>query len=360
MAASASVVPSGISKGSDINVVVIGFMPFAFITITVNQTGHRATSILPTDIYGDGTFTFGPIGDNPGSYTLTVTDNSGNTVTGVAYTINTPVVTALPITINKGDNITVSVSGFLPGSSVRISAGSWYTNQSVDTSGHGTWSIGPINDSGGPYTMTVTDGTNTATTTFTINAPIVHYTLTLSANGSGSVMNNPPGTTFNQGDVVSLVATSNPGASFTGWYEGSNLLSTNLSYVITMNADRTIVGKFTSLATVTVTPTTIVQNVTKITVAVTNFKPGSLSISIVDGGGFNETTDSSGNGNFTNLGPFGDSLGVHTLRVTDGSSTIDTQITITGTTQAGYSSLTILSVVAVAPMNITGVSFSFR
>jgi hypothetical protein len=342
--ATASVTPNNVTPGSNINVVVVGFAPYAHITITVNQTGGHATSILLTDIYGNGTFTFGPFSDPAGAYTLTVTDGT-HTVTGVGYTVGSAaLVSVLPISIYSGDNIEVIVSGFLPNHTIRISAGNWYTNQTTNSSGGGVWSIGPITGSG-QYTLTASDGTNSATAGFNIQTQTVNYTLTLSANGSGSVMNSPTGTSFAQNTLVTLVATSNPGASFTGWYEGSNLLSTNLSYVITMNANRTIVGVFTSSATVTVTPTSIVQNVTKITVAVTNFKPSSsIFISVVGGGGWSGTTGSTGGGTFTDLGPFGDSLGDHILRVTDGVSTIDTTITITSTGQTGYTSLTMLAV----------------
>ena len=347
--ATASVTPNNVTPGSNINVVVVGFAPYAHITITVNQTGGHATSILLTDIYGNGTFAFGPFSDPAGAYTLTVTDGT-HTVTGVGYTIgSTALVSVSPISIYSGGSIVVIVSGFLPNHTIRISAGSWYTNQTTNSSGGGgPWNIGPITGSG-QYTLTASDGTNSATAGFTIYTPTpVYHSFHLSETGPGSVSSLPMSTSILDGTTVSLTATPNSGVMFIGWYNNGTLLSTSLLYNFVITADMNIVGIFGQAATVTITPTSIVQHVTKITVAVTSFKPSSaLSISVVGGGGWNFTTDSSGSCTRSILGPFGDSIGDHILRVTDGVSTIDTVITITGTVQTGYTVLAITSVTSV-------------
>ena len=63
---------------------------------------------------------------------------------------------------------------------------------------------------------------------------------------------------YEEDQVVTLVATTNQGYAFLGWYEGTTALSTNVTYTFTASADRAIVAKWEVNAPVTSNRYTIV------------------------------------------------------------------------------------------------------
>ena len=99
----------------------------------------------------------------------------------------------------------------------------------------------PTNATSGAIHVTTPNGTAASSTSFTVTAAPT-YTLNASAQGSGSVLLSPPGGVYNQGTVVSLTATPNPGWLFTGWL-GSLTGSANPAN-LTMNANYTVTAVF--------------------------------------------------------------------------------------------------------------------
>ena len=76
-----------------------------------------------------------------------------------------------------------------------------------------SWS-GTDNDTLKTATNTVTmDADKTVTVEFEL-IPAVQYDLTVTAVGSGSILVDPPGVTFDEGTVVQLTAVADPGWSF--------------------------------------------------------------------------------------------------------------------------------------------------
>ena len=60
----------------------------------------------------------------------------------------------------------------------------------------------------------------------TVSASLVQYSLTVNTNGNGSVALNPSGGTYNEGTVVTLTGTADPGWQFSSW-SGALTGSTN-------------------------------------------------------------------------------------------------------------------------------------
>ena len=75
---------------------------------------------------------------------------------------------------------------------------------------------------------------------FTLN----EYTLTLdtAGDGSGQVQNDPAGTTFTHGSVVTLTATADISSTFTGW--SGDVVTTTNPITITMDSDKFITATF--------------------------------------------------------------------------------------------------------------------
>ncbi len=85
---------------------------------------------------------------------------------------------------------------------------------------------------------------------------VPEYTLTTSVSpeGAGTVKNTPNGTTFDEGDVVTLTQTNNFGYKFVNWTDADgNELSTDESYPVTMNSDTTIVANYEVVTTYSLT-----------------------------------------------------------------------------------------------------------
>ncbi len=225
------------------------------LTVATAGTGSGITSNTPPG----GTFTYGTV------VTVTATPNPGSTFTGwsgacsgigpcvvamnthqsvtATFTLNPPntfalsvyrtgngMVTSLPAGIDCG--VTCAVN-FTDGAVVTVTAtpnlGSSFAGWSPNCT--------PI---GGNCVVTMTAHTF-VTVTFTLNT----YTLTVATvgNGSGATSNNPPGSTFNYGTLVTVTATPNLGSSFAGWSLNCAIVGGNC--VVTMTADTLVTATFT-------------------------------------------------------------------------------------------------------------------
>jgi hypothetical protein len=81
---------------------------------------------------------------------------------------------------------------------------------------------------------------------------VAQYTLSIvkAGTGSGTVTNNPTGTTFNANTVVTLTAAPDANSIFAGWSGGCS--GTSLTSTVTMNANTSVTATFT-LKTYTIT-----------------------------------------------------------------------------------------------------------
>ncbi|MFV0331958.1 MAG: InlB B-repeat-containing protein [Dysgonomonas sp.] len=99
------------------------------------------------------------------------------------------------------------------------------------------WYEGTVKISGdNPYTLTVVKD-RTITAKFNINK----YTLSLTAETGGTVTGAG---TFEHNKPVTVRATPTSDYIFSGWYEGSNMLSNNASYTFNITKNTTLVAKF--------------------------------------------------------------------------------------------------------------------
>lgn len=99
------------------------------------------------------------------------------------------------------------------------------------------WYEGSTKISGdNPYTLTVVKDRN-ITAKFSINT----YTLSLTAGTGGSVSGAG---TYEHNKPVTVIATPTNDYMFTGWYEGSTMLSNNLSYTFNITKNTSLSAKF--------------------------------------------------------------------------------------------------------------------
>ena len=80
------------------------------------------------------------------------------------------------------------------------------------------------------------------------------YTLTLIAQGSGTVQRNPTNAAYPAGVVVTITANPNAGWYFANWSGGTNSTANPLN--VTMNSDLVITGNFQAYPTYSVTVVT--------------------------------------------------------------------------------------------------------
>ena len=102
----------------------------------------------------------------------------------------------------------------------------------------------------------------------------VSYTLTVAAQGSGSVTKNPANATYPPGVVVTVTATPNAGNYFTGWSGDTNGAVNPLN--VTMNNNYVITGNFSAFPSYPLTLTTNGQGSIVLNPAGTSFTSNSL------------------------------------------------------------------------------------
>jgi pectate lyase len=103
---------------------------------------------------------------------------------------------------------------------------------------------GGVTSSANPLTFTVNANTSVTANFATQTA---NCTLTTAASGPGTVSSTPGGTTFACGTSVTLTATPNAGATFTGWTGGVTGSANPLTF--TLSANTSVTGNFTTSGT---------------------------------------------------------------------------------------------------------------
>lgn len=96
--------------------------------------------------------------------------------------------------------------------------------------------------------------------------PVKTYTLTTSTTGTGTVVLNPAGGTYDEGTEVTVTATPGSGFTFTGW--SGALSGTTNPAKITMNSNKSVTANFAQVQTLTV-PSNVAATATKESVNVT-------------------------------------------------------------------------------------------
>ena len=146
----------------------------------------------------------------PGLDTITVTDSTTPAdSTTFTFTINQPSITVTEASGHVGDTVHVTAgTGFIPGSSVTTKFGSQTVNtQTADsTDGHitaFTFTVPAVTaDSfGGPHTITASDGTNPATSSYTITP---HITGVIGGTGNVGTSVSISGTGFDASSQINI------------------------------------------------------------------------------------------------------------------------------------------------------------
>ena len=120
------------------------------------------------------------------------------------------------------------------------------------------------------YQVTVSaDKTYTAKWEEIVPLPVPTYMITVNRNieNAGEVIDSG---IFAEGETVTLMATTNTGYRFLGWYDGETLLSTNAKYKVMVSADKTYTAKweeidFPSVPTYKITVKRNIKNAGEIT-----------------------------------------------------------------------------------------------
>jgi len=238
-----------------------GTMTIGGQTFTVNQAGSVQYALsISTSGTGTGTVSNSPTGTsfNAGTaVTLTASPAAGSTFTGWSGGCSG---TSPTCTVTMNSNTSVTATFALQNYTINASAG---TGGSISPSGTVTVSYG------GSTSFTITPNTgyqvsgllvdgvsvgavtsypfNNVTANHTIQASFslpATYTLSVakSGTGTGTVSNNPAGTSFNAGTVVTLTASPATSSTFTGWSGGCS--GTSPTCTVTMNSNTSVTATF--------------------------------------------------------------------------------------------------------------------
>jgi hypothetical protein len=161
---------------------------------------------------------------------------NANTSVTATFTLKTYTITA-----SAGANGSVSPSGTVTinhgaSQTFTITPNTGYNIADVKVDGA---SVGEVSS----YTLSNVIGNHTIEASF--SAVTLSYTLTITkaGTGSGTVTNNPTGTTFNAGTVVTLTATPDANSTFAGWSGGYS--GTSSTCTVTMNGNTSVTATFT-------------------------------------------------------------------------------------------------------------------
>ena len=183
------VTPTSGNVGDTITVTGTEFSPDVAITILFNNAA--VTPLAPIITGPDGTFSgsFNIPAVTAGSYTVKAEDTEDHSATAtVTVVLTEPEMTMTPLTGSVGDTINVSGTDFKADTSISILYGSVAITLAVpittgpDGSFTGSFNVPQV--AGGSYTVTVTDGTNSLTASFVVEA-IVIITPTSGKVGAG-------------------------------------------------------------------------------------------------------------------------------------------------------------------------------
>jgi len=190
------------------------------ISSNTNSSPRTASSTIARN-----TLTVTQEGSSSTTYTITASAGTGGTISPSGA-----------VTVTKGTNRTFTIT---PNSGYSISG------VTVDGS-----SVGTV----GTYTFSNVTANHTISASF--KADTTKYTLTVKklGTGTGTITNNPSGSTFSPGTVVDLTASPDAGSSFAGWSGGCS--GTSPTCRITMNANISVTASFTlsqALSNMTIT-----------------------------------------------------------------------------------------------------------
>ena len=205
-------------------------------TVTVNRNASRSFTITPSTGYSidrvivDGssvgavsTYTFSNVTANHTISASFKADTTTYTITASAGTGGT-ISPAGTVTVNRNAN-----------RSFTITPSTGYSIDRVTVDGS---SVGAVST----YTFSNVTANHTISASF--KADTTKYTLTInrSGSGTGTVSNNPSGSTFARGTVVTLTAIPDAGSSFVGWSGGCS--GTTPTCTVTMSANVIVTATF--------------------------------------------------------------------------------------------------------------------
>ncbi len=120
------------------------------------------------------------------------------------------------------------------------------------------WELDSIDvGSNTPYTVTM-DANHTLTAVFTEIPPIL-YNLSISVSGSGSTSPSVGTHTYEEGTEVDVTATASSGWNFDHWELDSVDVGSANPYIVTMDADHTLIAVFTEIPVVDYDLTVVVD-----------------------------------------------------------------------------------------------------
>ena len=256
-----------VSTNASYNFTVTGNRTLVANFTYVPQTFTVSVSANPTNggtVSGGGTYTEGQ------SCTVTATPNANYTFTN--WTENGTVVSNntnynFTVTGNRTlvanftyvpQTFTINVSAN-PTNGGTISGGGTYTEGETCT-------VSAMASSGYTFNNWTENGTvisSNASYSFTVNAnrnlvanftliPVPTYTISVSANPTnGGYVSG--GGTFEQGETCTVSAIASSGYTFNNWTENGTVVSNNVSYTFTVNANRNLVANFTLIPVPTYT-----------------------------------------------------------------------------------------------------------
>jgi hypothetical protein len=169
-AATLTVTPTTVQRGNTLSFNFTGFRANSTVTVRVAETGKGSTVTADSSGAGYGAIV---IDDPAGSYILEARDTYNNSASA-NFTVTEPstlsTLTVTPSTINSGDAVTVSFTGFKPGAAVTVQgAGSSPFNITAGPDGNGSQNIFIFSNNAGTFTMQATDNYgHSATTSLTI------------------------------------------------------------------------------------------------------------------------------------------------------------------------------------------------
>jgi hypothetical protein len=203
------------------------------------DVGNTTTETV-ADLQAGTTYYFAATAYNAKGTESTHSNEAAYTVpTGCTYSISP----ASKTFAQPGGTGTIGVTTQSGCSWTASSGASWLKITSGSTgTGNGTVSYSVSSNTGA---ASRTSASTIAGRTFTATqAGTQGYTLsvTKSGAGSGTITNNPAGTTFAAGTTVTLTATPNSGSTFSGWSGACS--GTSLTCAITMNSNMSVGASF--------------------------------------------------------------------------------------------------------------------
>jgi len=205
-------------------------------TVTVSRNASRSFTITPSTGYSiDRVIVDGSSVGAVSTYTFS--NVTANHTISASFKADT---TTYTITASAGTGGTISPAGTVTVSrnasrSFTITPSTGYSIDRVIVDGS---SVGAVST----YTFSNVTANHTISASF--KADTTKYTLTInrSGSGTGTVSNNPSGSSFAKGTVVTLTATPDAGSSFVGWSGGCS--GTTPTCTVTMSANVIVTATF--------------------------------------------------------------------------------------------------------------------